>query len=82
MARFKPFGYGAIAAVLVEISLIHQKAKLIREGDEFFVAAAGRRSVPHPLAVLDGMKEIRNGFSAHRVTSPFLPAVPRRSLQQ
>ena len=82
MARLKPFGYGAIAAVLVEISLIHQKAKLIREGDEFIVTATGRRSIPHPLAVLDGMKEIRNGFSAHRVTNPFLPAVPRRSLQQ
>ena len=78
MADFKPLIYRAIAAVLVEICLIHQKAKLISEVDEFTVTATGRRSIPHPLAVLDGMKEIRDGFSAHRVTNPFLLAAPRR----
>ena len=81
-ADLKPLGYRTIAAVLVEIGLIHEKAKLIREVDEFIVTATVRRSIPHPLTVLNGMKEIRNGFSAHRVTNPFLPAVPRRSLQQ
>ena len=65
MADFKPLIYCAIAAVLVEISLIHQKAKLISEVDEFIVTATGHRSIPHLLAVLDGMKEIRNGFSGH-----------------
>ena len=78
MAAFKPLIYRAIAAVLVEICFFHQKAKLISEVDEFTVTATARRSSPHPLAVLDGMKEIRNGFSAHRVTNPFLLAAPRR----
>ena len=59
MARFKPFGYGAIAAVLVEICLVHKKAKLVRKGDEFPIIATGRRNFPHLLAVFDGMKEIR-----------------------
>ena len=42
MARFKPFGYGAIAAVLVEISLVHNKAKLVRKDDEFIVISTLR----------------------------------------
>ena len=55
MARLKPFGYGAIAAVLVEISLVHNKAKLVRKGDEFFVISTRQSGMSYPLAVLDGM---------------------------
>ena len=82
MAHLKPFGYGAIAAVLVEISLVHKKAKLVRKGDEFFVVPTRRSGMSHPLAVLDGMEKIRYSFPAHRLTTPFRPAVRRRWRQQ
>ena len=59
MARFKPFGYGAIATVLVEISLVHNKAKLVRKGDEFFVISTRCSGKSYPLAVRDGMEKIR-----------------------
>ena len=82
MAHLKPFGYGAIAAVLVEICLVHKKAKLVRKGDKFFVVPTRRCGMSYPLAVLDGMEKIRYGFSAHRLTTPFRPAVRRRWRQQ
>ena len=71
MAHLKPFGYGAIAAVLVEICLVHKKAKLVRKGDEFFVVPTRRSGMSHPLAVLDGMEKIRYSFPAHRLPPHF-----------
>jgi hypothetical protein len=36
----------------------------------------------YPLVVLDGMEKIRYSFPAHRITTPFRPAVRRRKRQQ